>query len=198
MYVGDEHGVQRRFQEKVGEIKTPSFAFADSKCGVPRTSDIPNFIIMKEPGDAIVVGEIKFPWVTHHHIARTVAVAGTRPKEGELRNLLGKSPRARSIYSFTYTALGQIANYMDVMNLKYGVLTTYEQTLFLRQTTLESSLVKHFSDTYTSADPQSVTVRQCFWYIGQLALKGARFNGSSHTQGQIMLWTNEGSVPTYR
>ncbi|KOS43872.1 hypothetical protein ACN38_g5240 [Penicillium nordicum] len=151
---------------------------------------------MKKPGDAIVVGEIKVPWVLRHNIFKTVAVAGTRPKEGELRNLLGKSPRARSIYSFTYTSLGQIANYMDVMNLKYGVLTTYEQTLFLRQTvpggawTLESSPVKHFSDAYTSADPQSVTVRQCFWYLGQLALKGARFNGSSRAKGQIMLWTN--------
>ena len=39
---------------------------------------------------------------------------------------------------------------MDVMNLKYGVLTTYEETLFLRQTlvggvwTLELSPVKRF------------------------------------------------------
>ncbi|KOS40029.1 hypothetical protein ACN38_g9139 [Penicillium nordicum] len=60
-------------------------------------------------------------------------VRHTRPKEGELRNLLG-----------------QIEDYMDVMNLKYGVLTTYEETLFLRQTlvggvwTLELSPVKRF------------------------------------------------------
>ena len=87
---------------------------------------------------------------------------------------------------------------MDVMNLKYGALTTYDETLFLRQTvvggrwTLELSPVKHFSDTYTNADPQSVTVRQCFWYLGQLALKGARFNrsGGSGSQGQIMPWTS--------
>ncbi|KAJ5945356.1 hypothetical protein N7516_005524 [Penicillium verrucosum] len=51
-------------------------------------------------------------------------VAQTRPKEGELRNLLG-----------------QIADYMDVMNLKYGLLTTYEETLFLRQTVVGGQFV---------------------------------------------------------
>ena len=53
VHVGDEHGVQGRIQERVGEIvshialqEPPSFAFADSKCGVPRISATPDLSLI--------------------------------------------------------------------------------------------------------------------------------------------------------
>jgi hypothetical protein len=83
---------------------------------------------------------------------------------------------------------------MDLLSLKYGVLTTYDQSLFLRQAVvggeweLQISPVKYHDDTSSTT---TATVRECFWHVGQIASPGATFNrtiGASF-QGQTMPWT---------
>ena len=69
--------------------------------------------------------------------------------------------------------LGQIAQYMKDLRLKYGVMTTYEETIFLQQ---EQDITGDWRLQYspiiehtTSATRDGVSLRQCMWYIAHLA-----------------------------
>lgn len=66
-------------------------------------------------------------------------------------------------------------------HVKYGVLSNYCETIFLRQTTTLNSATLEYSpvilhdDMYLPA-PGSVTLRQCFFYVSLLSLEPrARF-----------------------
>lgn len=69
---------------------------------------------------------------------------------------------------------------MNDLGLKYGFLTTYEDTVFLRQVihnrlgVLEYSPVIHHSNTFSEADG-TVTLRQCSFHVALLALEDAAF-----------------------
>jgi hypothetical protein len=78
--VGDEHGVQGRFQKFFGDVLNTIFAsqsttqrkidlsFADFKC-VPSTYSGTPDVIMKDSNHALkIVGELKTPWVDEHQI----------------------------------------------------------------------------------------------------------------------------------
>ncbi|KAJ5579887.1 uncharacterized protein N7459_005872 [Penicillium hispanicum] len=121
----------------VAEAEGLDFRFAGPKC-VPGASElVPDFIIMgRSDEEAIAVGEMKAPWVSEHRLQAKVV----RAQKGS-NTALRKS-------------LGQIANYMHRMHLKYGILSTYDETVFLRQTvhqhkwTLEfSPVIKHKHST---------------------------------------------------
>lgn len=84
---------------------------------------------------------------------------------------------------------------MRDLNLKYGAVTTYTQTPFLRQVvtgrrwTLEYSPAIFNSDTGSSLPntyPVSVSLRQCFWHVAMLSLSDRHFS----TDGlRSQVWT---------
>jgi hypothetical protein len=160
--VGDEHGVQGRFQKFFGDVLDTIFAsqstgqinlrFADFKC-IPSTYTGTPDVIVKDNNHALkVVGELKAPWITEHHI---------QPKLDGNRLL-------RKI-------LAQPIKYMQDLGCMYGFLGTYEETIFLRQVIdnngvwrIEYSPVILSSTTYDrhETQPPVVSVKQCFFYVG--------------------------------
>jgi hypothetical protein len=77
-------------------------------------------------------------------------------------------------------APGQIAEYMHNLGLKYGVLTTYSQTIFLREVVhnmrwkLEFSLVIHNTDMFQP--PSSVTLQMCYFHVVSLSSINSSFD----------------------
>jgi hypothetical protein len=78
--VGDEHGVQGRFQKFFGDVLNTIFTsqsttqrnidlhFADFKCVSSTYSGTPD-VILKDSNNALkIVGELKAPWIDEHHI----------------------------------------------------------------------------------------------------------------------------------
>jgi hypothetical protein len=94
VFCGDEHGVQGRFQERVGQVMTGVFtdqgmdlSFGDFKASIPPgpTSTVPDIACMEgTTGDLRFIGEMKTPWVAGHDL---VAIM-TDPDS--LRNALGQ------------------------------------------------------------------------------------------------------------
>lgn len=100
-----------------------------------KDSIILNFILMAGHGQPTVVGEIKTPCIGLRQIPRKTCKAllyqaGTH---FELCKLLGDFSNTCNLYSRTDTYPGQIAKYTHDMDLKYGVMTTYNEKLDLRQ-----------------------------------------------------------------
>lgn len=96
--------------------------------------------------------------------------------------------------------LGQIADYMQDRKVKYGVMSNYNETIFLRQVTtltsayLEYSPIIRHDDMYTPA-PRSVTLRQCFFHVALLSLQpGARF--TKLPTGEQWTMSVQASTPT--
>lgn len=115
--------------------------------------------------DLKIVGELKAPWVTEHHIHRRLA------NEDLLREILA-----------------QPIMYMQDLGCMYGFLSTYEETIFLRQVVdnngvwrVEYSPVVLSSTTYDrlTTTPPVVSVRQCFFYMGLNALNQGPVNNTS-------------------
>lgn len=77
-----------------------------------------------------------------------------------------------------YTNIGQVARYMEVFNVRYGFLSNYCQTLFLRQVQvggvrgLEYSPVIFHGDLYDGNG--QVTLRQAFVHIAMFSLADPR------------------------
>lgn len=77
--VGDETGIQGRFEERVGQVlslvsssENLGFKFADSRCALNRGEGIPDFAIIDNGDNAVVTGELKVPWVYAHSLATAV------------------------------------------------------------------------------------------------------------------------------
>jgi len=78
--------------------------------------------------------------------------------------------------------IGQPAEYMLDLRMKYAFLSTYEETVFLKQEHVNGRWEIHHTDVIyhsshyippSSLVPEGVvSLRQCFFYIGTLALAG--------------------------
>ncbi|OQD76026.1 hypothetical protein PENDEC_c005G05172 [Penicillium decumbens] len=143
--VGDEPGVQSRFSDRVEQplsivasCEGMGFFFGDSKSFLSDYKKVPDFLIIKSPNTSIaVVGELKVPWVKHHKLGQNILLA---------ERMGGSEDNLR-------ICLGQIAQYMQDLGLKYGILTTYNETIFVRQR-------------------GSVTLRQAILHVALLGLAG--------------------------
>lgn len=75
---------------------------------------------------------------------------------------------------------GQLAHSMKELDIKYGFLTNYNQTVFVRQVLLsdgmglEYSPVIYHNETY-DASGGKISMRQAFFYIATLAANDWRF-----------------------
>ncbi|CAG8247670.1 unnamed protein product [Penicillium salamii] len=166
--VGDEHGVQGRFQKFFGDVLNTIFEsqstteenidlrFADFKCVQSAYPGTPH-VILKDSKHALkIVGELKVPWVSEHQIEPRISYAK------RLRELLA-----------------QPIMYMKDLGCMYGFLSTYEETIFLRQVVDNNGLWRiEYSPvilSFTTYDKRMTTspvvsVKQCFFYVGLNAL----------------------------
>ncbi|KAJ9486047.1 hypothetical protein VN97_g7289 [Penicillium thymicola] len=175
--VGDENGMQGRFQKFFGDILNSIFEsqsttqqnidlrFADFKCISSTYSGIPDVILKDSNHTLKIVGELKAPWIVEHHI---------RPRIANIDLL-------REI-------LAQPIKYMQDLGCMYGFLSTYEETIFLRQVVdnsgiwrVEYSPVVLASTSYDRlmTTPPVVSVRQCFFHVGLNALNQGPVNNTS-------------------
>ncbi|KOS48236.1 hypothetical protein ACN38_g788 [Penicillium nordicum] len=122
-----------------------------------------------------VIGEFKVPWVDEHSIPFSRDTVRHFDPESHLRILLA-----------------QPMKYMKVWSTPYGFLSTYKETIFLRQRhngvewVVDCSPVIFASDTYiksNSADiSPDVSLRECFFRISTLALP------QRSVDNQLMAW----------
>jgi len=77
LHTGDEHGIQGRFQDRIGQVLSAvcrvqqlAPCFADFNCASSPAAykKTPDAIIMNQSGTAKVVGELKVPWLQSHGI----------------------------------------------------------------------------------------------------------------------------------
>ncbi|KAK2768797.1 hypothetical protein FQN54_000653 [Arachnomyces sp. PD_36] len=111
---------------------------------------VPDFSLFhSETSEIRAVGEAKTPW--HHGLSSWWRDHGKLNMTHDLRH-----------------ALGQIAQYMQRFELKYGFLTTYNSTLFLKQETSGSDVILHCSapiSRATVASSDNPSLRQCIFYL---------------------------------
>ncbi|KAF9885473.1 hypothetical protein FE257_012909 [Aspergillus nanangensis] len=107
--VGHEGSMQGRREQHIGN--TMSAVFKDQRINL-------QFGDFKSSSTAFI-GELKVPWVDDHKLSGR--------SEDELRVI-------HSWYSYAREkSYRQIAQYMWDLDLTYGFMSTYEQTMFLRQ-----------------------------------------------------------------
>lgn len=170
--VGEEAGVQSRFQKFIGDVLNAIFksqsinlGFSDWKCVPSNYSGKPDGAIKTaNPCVLKVVGELKVHWVEAHCIDDALE-DGDQLKE----------------------LLAQPIMYMQDLGCMYGFLGNYNETIFLRQvmdTTgvwrIEYSPVILSTSTYApSMNPPVVSVKQCFFHVCCRALHQGPVNNTT-------------------
>ena len=173
--VGDEGGVQGRFNQQIGQSISAvckaaaiDVSFGDYKSTRTRVlqGKVPDTVMMTNAGDLLVVGEVKVPWVPKHDL-RNAEV------KGRLRHILGMYIKTPSSFHTCISRdlpsiLGQISRYMLIGNLKYGFISTYEWTIFLKQEETVAGWAMFHSDPiphHSVVGDTTVTLRGCFWSL---------------------------------
>jgi hypothetical protein len=155
--IGDETGIQGVFNHSVGfmvgkvlQAQSIDIRFADFKCLGNNYTNTPDSILMTTNAELKAVGELKVPWVYEHKMSEVYH------EPTMLRHLLAQPIR-----------------YMRDLNCMYGFLTTYSETIFLRQEFIEDKWVVDYSPviqastSYIKTDLQEiratpvVSLRQC-------------------------------------
>ncbi|KAJ5200276.1 hypothetical protein N7491_008923 [Penicillium cf. griseofulvum] len=157
VYVSDETGVQGRFQQAVGHVlgavsgaghvaRGVNIRFADFKSVGLQYNKTPDVAIVSRdsPICLLAVGELKVPWVEAH------AIPDNQGDEDDL-----------------CATIGQLAEYMIDLKLPYGFHSTYNETIFLRQVNVQGVWTIEYSEVIN--DTSDLPIRQCFWYLAQLA-----------------------------
>ncbi|PIG90079.1 hypothetical protein AARAC_001873 [Aspergillus arachidicola] len=158
--VGNETGVQGRWQTHLGEVMSAVFqeqqfqlAFADFVSSGKDYNKNPDLVMVNVTPDIMVVGELKVPWIEGHDLDEAIL------KILKLRRVLG-----------------QILAYMYDLEVKFGILSNYEQILFLRlhEDPITGREVQYSPVIYHDASysPGYVTVRQCIWFLAEQARAG--------------------------
>ncbi|GKZ31237.1 hypothetical protein AbraIFM66950_011530 [Aspergillus brasiliensis] len=172
LFCGDEYSVLARFGQNVGHVMTSVFQslgvsarFGDFKActGSSIVNKVPDVALLTGSGGLRIVGEAKTPW------------------KHDLRAAFQDQYQLRHI-------LGQLARYMHEAKIKYGFLTTYKQTIFLKQAPhpdkqkrgqmalWHSNVISHNTPS-AEVDPRGdftrykgrVSLRECFLFLGKMA-----------------------------
>ncbi|OJJ50425.1 hypothetical protein ASPZODRAFT_13505 [Penicilliopsis zonata CBS 506.65] len=157
--VANEMGVAGRFTQHVGQALAPVLranelpVFADAEagrnfppgCSVER---LPDFILIEEDTEkTCLVGEIKVPWNT---------------------DLDQISMDIRRV-------LAQAIKYMDDCKCRYGVVTTYNKTLFLKRVddwNFKVSPAIYFDTKSLPTTPPTISLKEAMVFIAWLAGNG--------------------------
>ncbi|KOS42674.1 hypothetical protein ACN38_g6420 [Penicillium nordicum] len=166
--MGDEHGIQGRFQQSVGQVvgsvlnaqniavKFGDFRSADIASVYPGYTLMPDVaLISTDPVDINqikAVGELKSPWVNEHKFKKY----STAQRKAKL--------------------FAQPIGYMLDLQLRYGFMSNYDDTVFLRQVFKNGEWVVEYSPVVEASFDGSDTMgneppslRQCFAYLSSLA-----------------------------
>lgn len=91
--VGDEHGVQGRWQQQLGQVisgvlqaQGRQLRFCDFKASVHSYDKTPDVACITGAGDLRLVGELKTPWVQGHKLSLALG------DDASFRHVLGKHP----------------------------------------------------------------------------------------------------------
>ncbi|KAJ9491367.1 hypothetical protein VN97_g1899 [Penicillium thymicola] len=168
--VGDEYSLRNRFQQVIGQVlgaaleaQGVNLHFADFACSGLQYDHVPGIVDLSttvQGTELRLVGELMVPWVPEH----------------SLSHVYGQTERLRH-------ALGQPILYMGDLQSAFGFVSTYNETIFLRQTQLPSgqwhveySPVIYSTDVYEPSSGSqdhdagpSVSMRQCMFYVATLA-----------------------------
>ncbi|KAJ9201109.1 hypothetical protein DTO021D3_8630 [Paecilomyces variotii] len=165
LIVANESGVAGRFLNNLGvevaqichRLSLPTFADPQAGRNYPEgcsQGEIPDFILLGQNRTTALVGEIKTPWTT------------------DLDNLS---------HNDFQSVWGQIARYMDDCHCRYGVVSTYEQTVFVKRTgdyTFARSQVITASMRALDRVPPVVSAKEAMLYMAYLA--GNRFGDAAY------------------
>lgn len=164
VFVGDENGLQGRFQQSVGQVvgaaleaEFINISFGDFKTAGVVYRGTPDCIMVLDENTPILeikaVGELKVPWVAVHNLEKGFK----------------RDDRRRGL-------LGQLAEYMYDLKVKYGWMSTYEDTVLLRQVKaegiwyLEYSPVVKYTTSYLPSNNSGIpSLRQCFFHLASVA-----------------------------
>lgn len=174
VYVGDETGVQGRFQQNIGQTMSAVFgsqgydiAFADFKSSGHSYQRTPDIIIMDAQGNIKAVGELKAPWVPEHQL--------------NILMLPGRMADFRR-------AIGQVARYMKDLNVKHGFFSTYQHNVFLKQERINGRWTLFYSAVIQDMPTESatgLTVRECFFFLG---VAGSQALPESNSTPDTLWW----------
>lgn len=177
---GAEEGVRGRFQQGVAQTMSAIFAaaskdlcFGDYQAAANSIHGAgePDFAIMSTiSGNLRAIGEVKTPWVGAHSLENAFSL------NRRLRGVLGMSQSmARELYTDEICFPAQPARYMRENQVKYGFITTFDETIFLKQveiagrwTLLYSKPIKR-GRTITGDEGDAIpgaTALACFWFLG--------------------------------
>ncbi|KAJ5458271.1 hypothetical protein N7475_009659 [Penicillium sp. IBT 31633x] len=171
VHIGDEHGLQGRFQQAIGqafgavlEAKSINLYFADFKSSGSNYENIPDVVGLQDVGgntNIKLVGELKTPWVIKHDLHLAVR------RLCDLRQKIAQPVRD-----------------MQSLGCEYGFISTYNHTIFLRQFQSPSGAWEVWysppisSSYYTPTVPNphsthltlpQVSMKQCMFYVCTLA-----------------------------
>ncbi|CAG7940734.1 unnamed protein product [Penicillium salamii] len=183
VYVGDESGLQGRFQQAIGqtlgkvfEAQDLDIQFADFKCLPRQGKKVPDCVMRTSTDELKAVGDLKVPWVSYHRME-------------DFHDPFAPESKFRAL-------IAQVLRYMKEMECMYGFLSSYDETIFFRQrhngTTwvVDCSPVIPASNVSTKGSPV-VTVRECFFHMAVLAYR----QGSVDNQLSPRSWV-EGRMDT--
>ncbi|KAH8427142.1 uncharacterized protein LDX57_004859 [Aspergillus melleus] len=166
VWVGDETGVQGRFTNNIGQAVSAAcrvfgldIAFADFRASNAVMGGwVPDSGCITAAGELRGVGEDKVGWVPAHSLTDAVEEGGR----------------------YLRKVVGQIARYLRLGQVRYGFLTTYDETIFLRQVKSRGGVwrleysepIRH--DARAGQNSGEITLREAFWYFAAKAA-GAGF-----------------------
>jgi hypothetical protein len=178
VWLGDEHGLQGRFQQSVGqtvgatlEAQSIDISFGDFKASGVAYDKVPDCALIATNPFVLprlkAIGELKVPWVPDHDFWNYY------DDDGGMRNLLA-----------------QPIQYMLELDVMFGWLSTYQQTIFLRQTYvnnawgIEYSPIIEPTTRYTPTDGNAPpSAKQCYFFLSGLAnAHGPVGNSTPRTQ----------------
>ncbi|KAJ5329047.1 hypothetical protein N7452_009437 [Penicillium brevicompactum] len=191
---GDESSVVARFGQNVGHVMTKVFQTDRSQDNSLRDISFGDYRALREDKSSAKCPDIAIG---------KKEVTGKKEAIGKKRELLcvgeAKTPWSVDLDGIKYAdkngvpfrrLLGQISGYMNQLNLKYGFLTTYEKTIFLKREThpdfkaqTHNLVLWHspaiYHNTPSQAVPENqihaieymkkVSLRECFLYFVSLA-----------------------------
>lgn len=170
VHIGDERGLQGRFQQAIGhvmgmalEASSINLYFGDFRCLGRRYPHPPDVVGLQDANgltEIKLVGELKVPWVTTHDLTAAVA------RERNLRKKIAQPLRD-----------------MQMLDCEYGFVSTYEQTIFLRQFQSPGGAWEvWYSQPISSSayyvptaaanphlTPPQVSMKMCMFYVSNLA-----------------------------
>ncbi|KKZ67666.1 hypothetical protein EMCG_06726 [[Emmonsia] crescens] len=125
---------------------------------------IPDYVLMSDEGRELrLVGEAKTPW---KHPLEQWCRSFEKQEAEEEKEEEEEEDQKGGDNSFRH-ALGQIAQYMQGFKLKYAFLTTYHQTIFLKQEGTKDDAVLFYSQVIHHSDTEP-SLRECILYMQSL------------------------------